>query len=143
MRGGPCFAPGGGDRHRELDDPSVFVGALALAGDHTTAGLKLLFFSEEAQRDGARLKAKQTPEPVHPFGLGRRLPKPPVTALQGITFTIGIEIALAGDIVVAASDTRFCQLEPKRGLAPLGGARCATCSPPPGSHSAVICSSPS
>ena len=45
-----------------------------------------------------------------------------VTAVQGITFTIGIEIALAGDIVVAASDARFCQLEPKRGLAPLGGA---------------------
>ena len=42
--------------------------------------------------------------------------------MQGITFTIGIEIALAGDIVVAASDARFCQLEPKRGLAPLGGA---------------------
>ena len=42
--------------------------------------------------------------------------------MQGITFTIGIEIALGGDIVVAASDLRFCQLEPKRGLAPLGGA---------------------
>src|SRR4029077_6627679 len=41
--------------------------------------------------------------------------------VQGITFTIGIEIALAGDIVVAASDARFCQLEPKRGLATLGG----------------------
>src|SRR3954451_22641909 len=59
---------------------------------------------------------------VDPFGLERRLTKPLVTAVQGITFTIGIEIALAGDIVVAASDTRFCQLEPKRGLAPLGGA---------------------
>ena len=48
--------------------------------------------------------------------------KPLVSAVQGITFTIGIEIALAGDIIVASSDTRFCQLEPKRGLAPLGGA---------------------
>ena len=42
--------------------------------------------------------------------------------MQGITFTVGIEIALAGDIIVAASDARFCQMEPKRGLAPLGGA---------------------
>ena len=42
---------------------------------------------------------------VDPFGLRRRLTKPLVTAVQGITFTIGIEIALAGDIVVAASDT--------------------------------------
>ena len=42
--------------------------------------------------------------------------------MQGITFTIGIEIALGGDIVIAADDLRMCQLEPKRGLAPLGGA---------------------
>lgn len=44
------------------------------------------------------------------------------SAVQGMTYTIGIEIALAGDIVVAASDLRMCQLEPRRGLAPLGGA---------------------
>jgi enoyl-CoA hydratase/carnithine racemase len=105
------------------EDDDLFVGVLAFAGDHTTAGLEMpLFFSEEARRDAALRKAAETSEPVDPFGLGRRLRKPRVTAVQGITFTIGIEIALAGDIVVAASDTRFCQLEPKRGLAPLGGA---------------------
>jgi enoyl-CoA hydratase len=113
-----------GDALTRLDeDPDLFVGVLAFAGDHTTAGLEMpLFFSEEAKRDAARRKAEQASEPVDPFGLGRRLRKPRVTAVQGITFTIGIEIALAGDIVVAASDSRFCQLEPKRGLAPLGGA---------------------
>ena len=105
------------------EDDDLFVGVLAFAGDHTTAGLEMpLFFSEEARREAAARTAAQTSEPVDPFGLGRRLSKPRVTAVQGITFTIGIEIALAGDIVVAASDTRFCQLEPKRGLAPLGGA---------------------
>ena len=105
------------------DDPDLFVGVLAFAGAHTTAGLEMpLFFSAEAQRDEARRQAEQTVEPVDPYSLGRRLSKPRVTAVQGITFTIGIEIALAGDIVIAASDTRFCQLEPKRGLAPLGGA---------------------
>jgi len=105
------------------DDDDLFVGVLAFAGAHATAGLEMpLFFSEDARRDAAARKAEQTSEPVDPFGLGRRLRKPRVTAVQGITFTIGIEIALAGDIVVAASDSRFCQLEPKRGLAPLGGA---------------------
>jgi enoyl-CoA hydratase/carnithine racemase len=105
------------------DDPDLFVGVLLFAGDNTTAGLEMpLFFSEEAKRDEARRRAERSAEPVDPFGLGRRLSKPRITAVQGITFTIGIEIALAGDIVVAASDTRFCQLEPKRGLAPLGGA---------------------
>ena len=41
---------------------------------------------------------------------------------KGICFTIGIEMALAGDIIVAADNTRFCQMEAKRGIAPLGGA---------------------
>lgn len=98
------------------DDPGLFVGVLAFAGDHTTAGLEMpLFFGPDGfsgQPEGA----------VDPYGLGRRLTKPLVTAVQGITFTVGIEIALAGDLIVAAADTRFCQMEPRRGLAPLGGA---------------------
>jgi enoyl-CoA hydratase/carnithine racemase len=49
--------------------------------------------------------------------------KPIVTAVQGIVFTVGIEMMLAGDIVVAADDCRFCQMEAKRGIAPLGGAQ--------------------
>src|SRR5437867_2929922 len=98
------------------DDSELFVGVLTFAGDHSTAGLEMpLFFGPGAD-------ARPPSDAVDPFGLQRRLTKPLVTAVQGITFTIGIEIALAGDIVVAASDTRFCQLEPKRGLAPLGGA---------------------
>lgn len=105
------------------EDPGLFVGVLLFAGDHTTAGLEMpLFFSEEAKQESARRARERTSEPVDPYGLGRRLRKPRITALQGITFTIGIEIALAGDIIVAASDARLCQLEPKRGLAPLGGA---------------------
>ena len=31
-------------------------------------------------------------------------------------------MALAGDIIIAADDCRFCQMEAKRGIAPLGGA---------------------
>jgi enoyl-CoA hydratase/carnithine racemase len=99
------------------EDPALFVGVLTFAGEHTTAGLEMpLFFGPDAE-----LRA-EGPAAVDPFGLRRRLAKPLVTAVQGITFTIGIEIALAGDIVVAAADARFCQMEPKRGLAPLGGA---------------------
>ena len=105
------------------EDPELFVGVLTFAGDHTTAGLEMpLFFTDEARTAAAERRAGQTEPPVDPFSLGRRLTKPRITALQGITFTIGIEIALGGDIVIAASDLRMCQLEPKRGLAPLGGA---------------------
>ena len=48
--------------------------------------------------------------------------KPIVFAVQGICFTLGIEMMLAADIVIAAADTRFSQLEVKRGLMPTGGA---------------------
>jgi len=42
--------------------------------------------------------------------------------VQGITFTAGLEMMLASDIVVAANDCRFAQLEPKRGIMAFGGA---------------------
>jgi enoyl-CoA hydratase/carnithine racemase len=45
-----------------------------------------------------------------------------ISVVHGITYTIGIEMMLAGDIVIAADTARFCQLESKRGIAPLGGA---------------------
>jgi enoyl-CoA hydratase/carnithine racemase len=43
-------------------------------------------------------------------------------AVQGICLTIGIELLLATDIRVAASNTRFGQIEIKRGIYPVGGA---------------------
>ena len=60
---------------------------------------------------------------IDPFGL--RAPfrsKPVVFAVQGICYTLGIELMLAGDVVVAAADCRFAQLEVRRGLMPTGGA---------------------
>jgi enoyl-CoA hydratase/carnithine racemase len=45
-----------------------------------------------------------------------------VAAVKGITFTLGIELMLAADVVVAADDCRFSQLEVKRGIMATGGA---------------------
>jgi enoyl-CoA hydratase len=42
--------------------------------------------------------------------------------VQGVSFTLAIELALASDIVVAADDVRFRQLEIGRGILPFGGA---------------------
>jgi enoyl-CoA hydratase len=53
---------------------------------------------------------------------GRSLSKPVVIAVQGICLTLGIELMLASDIVVAAQSTRFGQLEVSRGILPFGGA---------------------
>lgn len=94
-----------------------WVAVLCAAGDHTTAGLDMpKFFGPDAIR-------KESPEGnIDAFALKRRTFKPVVAAVQGITFTIGIEMMLAADIVIAADSTRFCQMESKRGIAPLGGA---------------------
>jgi enoyl-CoA hydratase len=59
-----------------------------------------------------------------PFGLdgNRMVGKPLVMAIQGICYTIGLELLLGTDVRVAASDTRFGQIEVKRGIYPVGGA---------------------
>jgi enoyl-CoA hydratase/carnithine racemase len=99
------------------DDDDLWVVVMSPAGEHTTAGLDMpKFFGPTAT--ATPIPADQ----VDPFGLGRRCRKPIISVVQGITFTIGIEMMLAGDIVTAADTARFCQLESKRGIAPLGGA---------------------
>ena len=100
-----------------FEDGPARVAVLCAAGDHFTAGLDMPRFF------GPTATFKGIPEgQVDPFGLGRTCAKPLVSAVQGITYTIGIEIMLAGDIVVAADSARFAQIEAKRGIAPLGGA---------------------
>lgn len=102
----------------ELDrNPDLWVGVLCATGDHFTAGLDMpRFFGPAAEK-------RERPEGnIDPFGLQNVCSKPIVTAVQGITFTVGIEMMLAGDIAVAADSCRFCQMEAKRGIAPLGGA---------------------
>jgi enoyl-CoA hydratase/carnithine racemase len=98
-------------------DDALWVAVLTAAGDHTTAGLDMpRFFGATASRIEAPADA------IDPFALKRRTLKPVIAVVQGITYTIGIEMMLAADIVVAADSARFCQMESKRGIAPLGGA---------------------
>ena len=80
-------------------------------GENFTAGLDMPKFF------GPGANPPPIPETnINAFGLGNTRDKPIITAVQGICFTIGIEMALAGDIIVAADNTRFCQMEAKRGL---------------------------
>ena len=97
--------------HLEQND-DLWVGVLTAHGPHFTAGLELPKFADRFQ-EGVDLRPEGG---VDPFGLtGPSRCKPIVTAVQGITFTAGIELMLGTDIVVAASDCRFSQLEVKRG----------------------------
>jgi enoyl-CoA hydratase/carnithine racemase len=98
-------------------DDALWVAVLAFAGEHTTAGLDMpKFFGPNAERRDS------PPGNVDPFALKRRTLKPVVAAVQGLCLTVGIEMMLAADIVIAADTSRFCQMESKRGIAPLGGA---------------------
>ena len=104
------------------DDPQLRVGVLHALGDHFTAGLDLPTIAPLMQRG-----EKAVPEGlVEPTDLGtpgyRRRIKPMVAAVKGITYTLGIELMLAADIVVAADNCRFSQLEVKRGIMATGGA---------------------
>ena len=88
-------------------------------GAHFTAGLDL---PKVAPYLGSKTLLVEEGE-IDPFE--SRPPfrsKPVVFAVHGICFTLGIEMMLAADIVVAAADTRFAQVEVKRGLMPTGGA---------------------
>ncbi len=105
--------------YRRLEeDAELRVGILFAHGDHFTAGLDLPKFRAEMQAG----KRSYETDGVDVYGLRAKLSKPLVTAIQGIAYTLGIELMLAGDIVVAASDCRFSQLEAKRGIMAAGGA---------------------
>lgn len=99
------------------DDDDLWVAVLDPAGEHTTSGLDMPKFF------GPGATAQPIPSgQVDPLGLGRRCRKPVISVVHGTTYTVGIEMMLAADIVIAADTTRFHQLEAKRGIAPLGGA---------------------
>ncbi len=100
-------------------DPELRVGVLHALGDHFTGGLDL------AQWSGVFASgAFPLPEGgIDPLGLvGPRVTKPIVMAVQGICLTIGIELLLATDVRIAATSTKFGQIEIKRAIYPVGGA---------------------
>ncbi len=104
------------------EEEGLRVGVLFGHGKHFTAGLDLPRWQKRLGGDKIGVPGDRSTKRVDPVALGRRCRKPIVTAAHGISFTIGIELMLAGDIVVAADDCRFNQLEPKRGIMASGGA---------------------
>jgi len=88
-------------------------------GDHFTAGLDLLSVAPHVAQGQFRFPEGM----IDPWGIhGKALSKPLVCAVQGWCLTLGIELMLAADIVIASSDTRFAQIEVQRGIFPFGGA---------------------
>lgn len=102
-------------------DDDLRVGVVFGHGDHFSAGLDLAEVGPRVAENGPR--ALGGSHAYDPFGVwGPAVPKPVLLAVQGISYTLSIELALASDIVVAAGDVRFRQLEIGRGILPFGGA---------------------
>ena len=111
------------EAYTRLDDESALrVGVLHAFGDHFTAGLDLPVVAQYLQ-SGERLTPAGLVEP-YDYGMPgyRRRQKPMIAAVKGICYTVGIELMLGADIVVAADDCRFSQLEVQRCIMATGGA---------------------
>lgn len=101
------------------EDQDLRCGFLYGEGDHFTAGLDLAQVGPEVGK-GKPLFDENHIDPLQTQG--RKRTKPVVMAVKGYCLTIGMELVLANDITVAHRDTKFGQIEIKRGIFPFGGA---------------------
>ncbi len=109
-----------GEAYSEYENnPDLWCAALLPVGDHFTSGLDLAEVGP-AVRDGNALFPDGAMDPLdlHP----PHRTKPVVCGVRGWCLTIGIELLLACDIRLAATGSRFNQMEIKRGIMPFGGA---------------------
>lgn len=109
-----CMAYGEFERDEDARVALVFA-----HGEHFTAGLDLANIGPEFTA-GWKIPAGGC-DPWGVFG-GPRVSKPVIVAAKGYCYTIGIELMLASDINLCASNTRFAQMEVQRGIFPFGGA---------------------
>jgi len=107
--------------YAELEnDPELRVGFVFAHGEHFTAGLDLADVAPSIGKNGLAMVPDGG---IHPWQVtGQQLSKPVVIAVQGTCLTLGVELMLASDIVVAADSASFAQLEVTRGILPFGGA---------------------
>ncbi len=103
-------------------DDDVRCGVVFANGEHFTAGLDLANVAPHVM-EGKMLFSSEKKDAIDPWGVhGAQRKKPTVIAVHGRCLTLGIELCLAQDVVVASSNTRFAQIEIKRGIFPFGGA---------------------
>ena len=108
------------DAYTQLEaQDELRCGVLYAQGDHFTAGLDL-------GEVGPYVKSGNPLFPIDKIDptqiQGRKRTKPIVMAVQGYCLTLGMELILAADICIAATQTKFGQIEIKRGIFPFCGA---------------------
>jgi enoyl-CoA hydratase len=106
--------------YHELEaDDDIRCGVLFAHGDHFTGGLDLAEVGPRIREGGIAFSAPGRRDPWRKDGVWTT---PVVAAVQGWVMTLAIELLLAADIRIAASDARFAQLEIRRGIYAFGGA---------------------
>jgi enoyl-CoA hydratase/carnithine racemase len=101
------------------DDADARAAVLFAHGNNFTAGLDLPKVAPRLRETGSAF----LPGTVDPLDIvPPHRTKPVVVAVRGYCYTIGIELMLAADIVVAGAETRFRQHEVGRGIMAGGGA---------------------
>jgi enoyl-CoA hydratase len=104
----------------ELDGAGELrAGVIFAHGKDFTAGLDLGNVAPAIMSGDRQLFKPGTVDPWATHGPACR--KPIVTAVHGLCLTLGIELMLATDIRLCATDARFAQIEIKRGIFPFGG----------------------
>jgi enoyl-CoA hydratase len=104
---------------RYEQDKELWCALLFAHGDNFTSGLDLAEVGPAVASGQALFPA----DGIDPLDLNPpRRSKPVVCAVQGWCLTIGMELLLASDVRLAASDTTFAQMEVSRGIMPFGGA---------------------
>lgn len=102
------------------NDNELRVAVVFAHGNHFTSGLDLQDVAPRLSATGLEM----IPEGgVDPWGIQTKpVSKPVVVAIHGTCFTLGVELAMNSEVVIAAENSQFAQLEVARGILPFGGA---------------------
>ncbi|MHA4854486.1 crotonase/enoyl-CoA hydratase family protein [Rhodococcus sp. MSC1_016] len=105
--------------HLLENDPEIRCGVLFGHGKHFTGGLDLEEVGPRIEEGVLDYTQPGLRDPWRKDGIWTT---PLVMAVQGWVMTLAIELLLAADIRIAASDAKFSQMEINRGIYAFGGA---------------------
>lgn len=87
------------------------------SNDFFCSGADINWFYGADKEEGERISVRSH----EIFGGIEELPFPVIAAIKGLNLTAGLEMSIACDIIIAADNAKFGQIETKWGLTPGGG----------------------